>query len=194
MTVRRQLLAALAAVGAVTVMTALLVIDLGKPARGSTPVSVMFGAGRGAQPATSARWQWPLPPPVRVVRGFDPPAQNWLPGQRGVDLAGTVGEPVLAAGDGVVGFAGTVAGIGVVTVVTGGVRTTYEPVRAAVTRGQPVHAGQRIGQLLLAGSQCLPDACLHWGLLRGSTYLDPLALLGVEQVRLLPLSPGADRG
>jgi hypothetical protein len=28
---------------------------------------------------------------------------------------------------------------------------------------------------------------LHWGLLRGTDYLDPLALLGLERVRLLPL-------
>ena len=34
---------------------------------------------------------------------------------------------------------------------------------------------------------CLPRACLHWGWLRGETYLDPLRLVGGGPVRLLPL-------
>jgi len=33
-------------------------------------------------------------------------------------------------------------------------------------------------------------ACLHWGLLQGDVYLDPLALLGLGRVRLLPLKAG----
>ena len=96
---------------------------------------------------------------------------------------------MLAAGDGVVSFAGPIAGIGVVSVTQGALRTTYEPVRPLVRAGEPVGRGQLLGRLALSGSQCLPAACLHWGLLRGTTYLDPLALLGLSQVRLLPLDP-----
>src|SRR5204863_302239 len=33
--------------------------------------------------------------------------------------------------------------------------------------------------------------CLHWGLLRGDAYLDPLSLLLDQQVRLLPLGATA---
>jgi murein DD-endopeptidase MepM/ murein hydrolase activator NlpD len=123
-----------------------------------------------------------------VVRDFAPPAQPWLPGNRGVDLAGHVGEPVRAAGPGNVTFAGQIAHVGVVTVTTGALRTTYEPLRVRVHRGETVKAGDILGRLTLAGSHCLPAACLHWGLLRGEAYLDPLALLGLEQVRLLPLA------
>ena len=47
--------------------------------------------------------------------------------------------------------------------------------------------GQPIGTLELAGSHCFPLACLHWGWLRGSTYLDPLALVGGGPIVLLPL-------
>jgi murein DD-endopeptidase MepM/ murein hydrolase activator NlpD len=134
-------------------------------------------------------WSWPLrPAPDRVVRDFDPPAQPWLAGNRGIDLAGHVGEKVHAAGAGIVSFAGVIAGIGVVSVTSGPLRTTYEPVRVDVHRGQAVAAGAVLGRLTLAGSHCQPAACLHWGLLRGEAYLDPLALLGLEQVRLLPLS------
>src|SRR4051794_4940346 len=64
----------------------------------------------------SARWHAPLPGTLRVVRVFTAPPQPWLPGHRGVDLAATHGEAVLAAGDGVVLFAARVAGRGVVSV------------------------------------------------------------------------------
>jgi murein DD-endopeptidase MepM/ murein hydrolase activator NlpD len=76
----------------------------------------------------------------------------------------------------------------VVVTHAGGLRTTYEPVVAAVSKGDQVVAGQVLGGLSAAGSHCLPAACLHWGLRRGETYLDPLALVGVNlQVRLLPV-------
>jgi murein DD-endopeptidase MepM/ murein hydrolase activator NlpD len=152
---------------------------------------VLAGSAGRAQAETgpASGWDWPLPPPHHVVQRFDPPAKPWLPGQRGVDLSGHVGERVLSAGDGIVTFAGPVAGVGVVSVTSGALRTTYEPVRAVVHRGDVVSRGTVIGRLVLAHSQCLPAACLHWGLLRGSTYLDPMALLGLAQVRLLPLDP-----
>jgi murein DD-endopeptidase MepM/ murein hydrolase activator NlpD len=154
------------------------------------PLALLGPAGRAqAASGPAAGWGWPLPPPHHVVQRFDPPAQPWLPGQRGVDLEGRVDERVLSAGDGVVSFAGPVAGVGVVSVTSGGLRTTYEPVHPVVHRGDRVHRGAVIGRLVIAHSQCLPAACLHWGLLRGSTYLDPMALLGLAQVRLLPLDP-----
>jgi murein DD-endopeptidase MepM/ murein hydrolase activator NlpD len=125
------------------------------------------------------------------VRDFDPPAQPWLPGNRGLDLAGHPGQTVHAAGAGVVTFAGQIAHIGVVSVTHGvggeALRTTYEPLQVAVRVGQQVSAGDGLGRLTLAGSHCAPQDCLHWGLLRGEDYLDPLALLGLEQVRLLPI-------
>jgi murein DD-endopeptidase MepM/ murein hydrolase activator NlpD len=132
-------------------------------------------------------WQWPLRPvPNQIVHDFAPPPEPWLPGHRGVDLAGHAGEPVHAAGAGVVSFAGSIAGVGVVSVTSGALRTTYEPVKATVHRGDQVASGDVIGRLAAEGSHCEPAACLHWGLLRGEDYLDPLALLGLEQVRLYP--------
>ena len=41
---------------------------------------------------------------------FDAPSPNWNRGHRGVDLAGTPGQPVYAAGAGTVVFAGELAG------------------------------------------------------------------------------------
>ncbi|HEY5184136.1 MAG TPA: peptidase, partial [Actinomycetes bacterium] len=93
-----------------------------------------------------------------------------------------------AAGAGQVGFAGPLAGRGVVVVVHGALPTTYEPVTATVSVGDQVAAGEPIGVLEPAVVHCDGRACLHWGLLRGTTYLDPLTLLGPTRVRLLPFS------
>lgn len=127
----------------------------------------------------------PRPP---VLRGFDPPALPFGPGHRGVDLAARAGQPVLAPGPGVVAFAGLVAGRGVVSVDhAGGLRTTYEPVTARRAVGEPVAAGAVLGLVSPGPGHCLPRTCVHWGLRRGETYLDPLGLLGVTAVRLLPV-------
>jgi hypothetical protein len=57
-----------------------------------------------------------------------------------------------------------------------------------VASGDEVAPGTVLGSLVATDSHCPPAACLHWGLLRGDTYLDPLALVGAQlQVRLLPV-------
>jgi murein DD-endopeptidase MepM/ murein hydrolase activator NlpD len=130
---------------------------------------------------------WPLQPQPQVVQAFDPPDTRFGAGHRGVDLAGSVGQPVLAALAGRVTFAAPLAGRGVVVVDHGPTRTTYEPVAAGVRVGQVVLRGERLGTLQLAGSHCFPLACLHWGWRRDATYLDPLLLVGGGPIRLLPL-------
>jgi murein DD-endopeptidase MepM/ murein hydrolase activator NlpD len=146
----------------------------------------------GPTPAPAPRDAvWPLDPQPEVVSGFDPPTSRWGAGHRGVDLLGTPGQPVRAARAGTVTFAGRLAGRGVVVVSHGATRTTYEPVAATVAAGDRVAAGTRIGRLELLGSHCLPRACLHWGLLEGDRYLDPLTLVGGGPVRLLPWLGGA---
>lgn len=160
--------------------------------------AVLAAAGAPAAAATEVadapQWQWPLPGQPRVIRGFDPPATAYGAGHRGVDLAGRPGLAVLAAGSGSVGYAGMLAGRGVVTVLhAGGLRTTYEPVIVSVRPGDRIAAGAVLGGLAPGHAGCPVPACLHWGLLRGETYLDPLALLGVGRVRLLPLDGRAPR-
>jgi murein DD-endopeptidase MepM/ murein hydrolase activator NlpD len=130
---------------------------------------------------------WPLQPEPHVVRGFDPPDSPFGAGHRGVDLAGALGQVVHTALAGRVTFAARLAGRGVVVVDHGATRTTYEPVAATVQVGDVLARGQPIGTLELAGSHCLPAACLHWGWRRGDTYLDPLLLVGGGPVVLLPL-------
>ena len=149
---------------------------------------VLLGAAPGGT--------WPLAPRPPVVRGFDPPASPWGAGHRGVDLLGHRGQVVRAARAGRITFSGRLAGRGVVVVDHGVLRTTYEPVTASVKVGDLVAEGQPIGNLQAGRSHCSPRVCLHWGLLRGHVYLNPLLLVGGGPVRLLPLrgAPPAGAG
>jgi len=142
---------------------------------------------RGGAAGQEPHWQWPLRPAPRVIRGFDPPTLSWGVGHRGVDLAAQVGQPVYPAAAGRVHFAGSLAGHGVVTIVHGGTRTTYMSIRPKVRRGQRVVADTRIGVIDSSFGHCGAAACLHWGLLRGTRYLDPREPFSAGRVRLLPV-------
>ncbi|MDR6977623.1 murein DD-endopeptidase MepM/ murein hydrolase activator NlpD [Streptomyces sp. 3330] len=134
-----------------------------------------------ARPVPAIGRAWPVGDRPAVLRGWEPPAGPYARGHRGVDLAAAPGAPVRAVSAGRVSFAGRVAGRGVVSVelsATGQppLRTTYEPVRAAVRKGDEVAPGQVVGTVEPTGSHCA-RTCVHWGLLSGRTYLDPLSLL-----------------
>lgn len=157
---------------------AVTVLGAGGPAWASTPAA---GATPGSGP-----WSAPVLP-LRLAHPFAPPAQPWLSGHRGIDLLAAAGSDVTAVDDGVVVFAGAVAGMPVVTVLHDhGVRSTYQPVEAEVAVGDVVLAGQTLGTLAQAGSHCAPASCLHLGAKRGQTYLDPALLVGLRGPRLLP--------
>ncbi|MBH1934008.1 M23 family metallopeptidase [Streptomyces sp. AV19] len=158
-------------------------------------LALWCGWPAAAGPAPAPGRTWPVTGTdggrPRVVRGWEPPPVRWARGHRGVDLAAGPGAPVRAAAPGTVSFVGTIAGRGVVTVELTGtgdppLRTTYEPVRAGVRRGETVAAGALLGELEPGPHHC-PEGCLHWGLLRGREYLDPLRLLRHRPSRLLPL-------
>ena len=147
-------------------------------------------AGPFATAAPTSGYVWPLDPRPSVVRGYDAPPQPWAPGHRGVDLLGRAGQPVLAAGDGVVLFRGTIAGRGVLTVGhPNGWHTTYEPVTGAPVVGTPVRAGRQIALLTSVQSHCAPRVCLHWGLLVApDVYRDPLTMFDSRVPILVPLA------
>jgi murein DD-endopeptidase MepM/ murein hydrolase activator NlpD len=172
----RSVLAATALLGGLALVVPAAMVDPGPPAGAAV-------TGR----VSAERYRWPLDGQVEVARPFEPPARRWLPGHRGVDLVASPDAVVWAAGSGVVRFAGPVAGRGVVSIDhPGGLRTTYEPLTPLVSAGDPVAAGDLIGLLTPGHAGCPVAACLHWGLRRGEHYLDPLALLGLGRVRLLP--------
>ncbi len=137
-------------------------------------------------PATALAWSAPVDGPV--LSRFDPPAEPWLPGHRGVDLDAQVGDVVRAAGPGTVTWAAPLAGRGVVVVLhPDGRRTTYEPVDPVVEVGDVVGTGDVLGVLTAGAGHCggVPS-CLHWGLRRGDDYLDPMQLLRRGRPVLLP--------
>jgi murein DD-endopeptidase MepM/ murein hydrolase activator NlpD len=133
---------------------------------------------------------WPLHGTPMIERPFTPPTTAYGAGHRGVDLRAAAGDRVLAVGQGQVTYVGVLAGRGVVTVThAGGLRTTYEPVLPSVRLGVTVGRGAVLGRVATGHGSCRRPTCLHWGLLRGSTYLDPFSLLDRRPVVLLPLAP-----
>ncbi|MFJ9521547.1 murein hydrolase activator EnvC family protein [Kitasatospora sp. NPDC101801] len=171
----------------VALLTALLFVGL--PPR---PASGVVGVGMAGAPAVGPGpgRAWPVGGPGSLLQRFDPPPVRWAAGHRGVDLAASVGATVRAAAPGVISFSGMVAGRPVVTVThpasgSPPLRTTYLPVTGSVPVGTAVAGGEPIGVLATGVGHCA-TGCLHWGLLRGKRYLDPLALLGTGQARLLP--------
>ncbi|MFG3267006.1 MULTISPECIES: murein hydrolase activator EnvC family protein [Streptomyces] len=134
-----------------------------------------------APPVPAIARSWPVGTRPAVLRGWEPPATPYARGHRGVDLAAPAGAPVRAVAAGRVLFAGRVAGRGVVSLELAGtgtppLRTTYEPVAPSVTEGDEITPAQPVGTLSPMASHC-PTACLHWGLRRGESYLNPLSLL-----------------
>ncbi|WP_298459770.1 M23 family metallopeptidase [uncultured Cellulomonas sp.] len=162
-------------------------------ARGATTPEGAGSADDGSLPgapgAVPARaYAPPLDAPLVVVRDFDGPPQPWAAGHRGVDLAADPGQTVRAPQGGVVTFAGTVVDRGVVTVThDDGLRSSLEPVRWSVGLGQRVVQGQVVGSVSQAAGHCAPATCLHWGLRRGESYLDPMRwVTGRGPIVLLP--------
>lgn len=130
---------------------------------------------------------WPVLP-VSVVRPFEAPESLYGAGHRGVDLATEAGQTVTAALPGVVTFAGAVAGRSLVVIRhPGGLRSTLEPLTPVVHQGDRVTQGEPIG-VVDTSAHCGWQTCLHWGVRRGTEYLDP-TLLVQRRVVLLPLAP-----
>ncbi|MBV7295224.1 M23 family metallopeptidase [Corynebacterium sp. TAE3-ERU12] len=126
------------------------------------------------------------PVPGAVIRAFDPPEKDWLPGHRGVDLAAPVGAAVRASGDAVVLYAGDVAHVPTISLQHPmGLRTTYQAVAPVVSRGDEVRAGMVIGHVI-AGR----DPGLQWGAKIGERYINPLDLLGLRPIVLKPTGGG----
>ncbi len=153
----------------------------------SVSVCVNFWLLAPSTAAQSPRWVAPIgdPQDPPVVSAFDPPSKPWLAGHRGVDLVAATGSDVRSAGAGTVSYVGSIAGRPVITVSHGELRTTYEPVLAAVPVGARVSTGQLIGTVGIGG-HC-DTMCVHWGLIRGEQYLDPLLLLRWQTPVLKPL-------
>ncbi len=148
-------------------------------------------AAAAALPVPAAADPPPYVPPVEapVVDPFRPPATRFGPGNRGLEYGTAPGAEVRAAADGVVAFAGTVAGTRHVTIRhDDGLRTSYSFLdRVDVVLGQHVRQGQVLGTTI---------GHLHLGARAGDAYLDPASLFGARppRVQLVPFDEPPGRG
>lgn len=172
---------------AVAVITSVAVVITARPAH--TAEGADGGGG------------WLRPVDGAVVHPFEEPATVYAAGHRGADLAAAPGTPVRAANDGVVSFAGSVAGTLHVTVAhAGGLRTSSSFLATVSVRtGQPVARGDVLGTTGGTGpdhdglDHDGPDhdgTVLHFGLRVGDRYVDPMQLFGphdlTTMVHLVP--------
>lgn len=133
---------------------------------------------------SGAVWVWPVP--GALVTPFQPPAHDFGAGHRGIDIGAEPGTPVRAAHGGTVSFAGTVAGIGTVTVRNGRMLTTYQPVLPGVDVAASVTAGDVLGSVARPHTGC---ACLHLGVRVDGAYRDPLLFFRSTTVLKSPRAP-----
>ena len=125
---------------------------------------------------------WPLRS-VHLVEAFDGPAQPWLSGHRGVDLAAAEGDALLAPADGTVSFAGTVAGKQVVSLRHDGLTLTFEPAVTSRGVGARVSRGDAFAEVGERSDHC-DGACVHWGVRRADDYLDPEPMTAKRRIAL----------
>ncbi len=133
-------------------------------------------------PPAHASWTWPLRGEVitNYRNGDDPYAAGQ---HRGIDIAGEVGEPVVAAAGGEVRFAGTVgtSGLTVSVRTADGFDTSYLHLSATSVRaGERVLAGERLGAVGTTGTRSATEPHLHFGVREAGSehaYRDPLDFL-----------------
>lgn len=131
------------------------------------------------EPATASDW-WNRPVSGQILQEFQPPERAYGSGHRGVDLAATPGEPILAMHSGTVLFAGQVAGIPIISLSTnsGDLRSTYQPVNAWVTAGETIEQGQTIGYVADRRIDHCAEHCVHVGVRTDTQYFNPQVFWG----------------
>jgi murein DD-endopeptidase MepM/ murein hydrolase activator NlpD len=135
--------------------------------------------------ADASGWVWPVAGAL-VLQEYVPPAHAYAPGHRGIDLVVPDGAGVRAPADGVIAFAGMVAGRPVVTIDHGGgLVTTLEPVVSSHRVGDTVDRADAIGSLQTGGH--VPPGAVHFGVRQSGEYVNPRLLLGgIPRAVLLP--------
>jgi lipoprotein NlpD len=115
-------------------------------------------------------WQWPAP--GKVIEGFDE-TRN-----KGIDIAGNDGDPVLAAADGEVVYVGAaLRGYGNLVIVKHSeefISAYAHNKQILVKQGQAVKRGQRIAEI---GRSDADRTKLHFEIRRQGKPVDPLKYL-----------------
>lgn len=105
-------------------------------------------------------------------------------------MAVPAGSTVLSPADGRISFAGWVVDRPAITVDHGnGLRSSLLAVDSDLQAGDTVSAGDPVGTV--AESNHCPAGCLHWGVRRGETYVNPLQfVMDLRPSVLLPVPDG----
>lgn len=132
-----------------------------------------------------SRMVWPVKN-VNIIKDFDAPAKPWLAGHRGVDLQAEEGTELYAPSDGIINFAGLVAGKSVVTIKHGVLSSTFEPAYTDLPVGTVVRKGQFFGYVTVGSDHC-DNLCIQWGLKRRNrTYANPRKMVAKKRIILKP--------
>ena len=148
----------------------------------SLTAAVAFVAFLAPPAPAHAEWVWPLRGPVITTyrNGDDPYAGGQ---HRGIDIAGPVGAPVVAAAGGEVRFAGTAGSSGLTVSVrtADGFDTSYLHLSSVSVRaGEVVSSGDALGAVGMTGSRSTSEPHLHFGVREAGArhaYLNPLDFL-----------------
>lgn len=123
------------------------------------------------QDAEPTNWVWPLH--GKLLSGFNESAGN-----KGIDIAGTIGEPIVATTDGVVVYTGEgLRGYGKLTIIRHNATflSAYaHQSRIFVNEGQAVKQGQKIGEV---GDSDADRVKLHFEIRRFGRPVDPTLYL-----------------
>ena len=119
-------------------------------------------------------------------KDFDGPTKPWIAGHRGVDLQALEGTELRAPADGVIAFAGLVAGKSVVTISHGVLTSTFEPAYTDLPVGSIVKKGQNFAYVTVGSDHC-DNLCVQWGLKRrNKTYANPRKMVQKQKIVLKP--------
>lgn len=146
--------------------------------------------------AAPSGWSWTWPVGGELLRPYSLGPDPYAAGQhRGVDVAGTVDEPVRAPGSGTVSFAGVVPGSGrTVTIQVGGYAVSLTHLGTISTsKGATVVEGAEIGTAGQSGDPEWPQPYVHLGIRVSSAadgYIDPGTLMP-PRASAAPPSPAA---
>lgn len=144
-----------------------------------------FAQERAEREARLQRPLFVLPTKGVFTSGF---GYRWGALHAGIDLAGPIGTPIYAAGDGVVVDAGPTAGYGAWVKIrhSDGTVTLYGHVNTwNVQIGQRVFAGDQIATIGNRGNSTGPH--LHFSVLQnGTNFIDPVPWLAARGISLGP--------
>lgn len=178
------------------------------------PPSSSFIQTRGAKPAKiiaisdsqsqhtqcRKRWQWPLEHEQdnipTILRHFEKPPAAWLAGHRGIDIEVQEHETVIAPAQGVIRYAGIIAGVPTVSIQhQEGVVSSYQPVQLlpSLHIGSAITQRETFGIIALTQSSAMHcTQCLHWGVFMPEhppQYRNPMHYIEPKTIVLKPYEP-----